>query len=128
MTDTASLLQTSVRELVDLVAPSGSALRIRSDEHRAYPRAFRQAQASPIHHERTPSFSRKVAEGSIISAYRKDGVIKRSTPTMKSSFSKAFCHSFGSSPMPDNGLQVCIHNPLTGYGFSLKICSITLSV
>jgi len=42
-------IETSVQDLVDQIAPAGGSLRILSDEHRAYPRAFTRATAEVVH-------------------------------------------------------------------------------
>ncbi len=42
-------------ELIRLAAPQAGPLLIRSDEHRAYPRAFRRLPGYQIVHEMTPS-------------------------------------------------------------------------
>ena len=48
-------LELSIAQLVRLAAPDNSALTIRSDEHPAYPRAFRRVEGLAIRHEMTPS-------------------------------------------------------------------------
>jgi len=48
-------VENGVLELVRLAAPSAGPLLIRSDEHQAYPRAFRRLNGYEIVHEMTPS-------------------------------------------------------------------------
>ena len=48
-------LQASVADLIRLAAPVPGPLTLRSDEHPAYPRAFRQLRGWTIRHECTPS-------------------------------------------------------------------------
>ncbi|HTO92498.1 MAG TPA: hypothetical protein VMJ70_15305, partial [Candidatus Sulfotelmatobacter sp.] len=48
-------LEDSVVQLVRLAAPLDTSLTIRSDEHPAYPRAFRRLKPLAIRHEMTPS-------------------------------------------------------------------------
>jgi len=48
-------LELSIAELIDLAAPGSYPLTIRSDEHLAYPRAFRRLRLRLIRHECTPS-------------------------------------------------------------------------
>jgi hypothetical protein len=48
-------LERSVTDLIRLAAPDATTLTIRSDEHPAYPRAFRHLPRLAIHHQCTPS-------------------------------------------------------------------------
>jgi len=50
-------LKASVAELVRLAVPQAQPLTIRSDEHPAYPRAFRSLRGWSIRHECTPSIA-----------------------------------------------------------------------
>jgi hypothetical protein len=48
-------IEFEMAELIRLVAPRGSKILVRSDEHKAYPRAFRRVEGVLIAHEMTPS-------------------------------------------------------------------------
>jgi len=48
-------VEREMAELLSLLAPPGSRVAVRSDEHRAYPRAFRRVPGVAVHHEVTSS-------------------------------------------------------------------------
>jgi hypothetical protein len=65
-------VEKQMAELVRLVAPSGSRVHIRSDEHRAYPRAFRRVAEVQVHHECTPSKAARTARNPLFPVNRMD--------------------------------------------------------
>ena len=48
-------IETGIVDLMKIAAPAAGELAVRSDEHPAYPRAFRKLPRYRIHHEMTPS-------------------------------------------------------------------------
>ncbi len=65
-------IERSVEALLEPLAPEGSTLRIRSDEHGAYPRAFRRLQGVSVHHERTSSKAARTARNPLFPVNRLD--------------------------------------------------------
>ena len=65
-------IERSVEALLHPLAPAGSTLRIRSDEHRAYPRAFRRMQGVSVHHERTSSKAARTPRNPLFPVNRLD--------------------------------------------------------
>jgi len=62
--------------LLELVGPAGCHLEIRSDEHRAYPRAFRRAQGVSVHHRVTPSKRARTTGNPLFPVNRMDLLIR----------------------------------------------------
>ncbi len=65
-------IERSVEALLHPLAPEGSALRIRSDEHQAYPRAFRRLRGVVVQHERTSSRAARTARNPLFPVNRLD--------------------------------------------------------
>ena len=54
-------IELEVAELLRIAAPTAQAITVRSDEHPAYPRAFRRLAQLKIHHEPTPSVAARTS-------------------------------------------------------------------
>ncbi len=65
-------IERSMAALIELVAPPGSNLEIRSDEHPAYPRAWRRLPQIAIQHAVTPSKRARTARNPLFPANRAD--------------------------------------------------------
>jgi len=65
-------IEKSTAELIRLFAPEGSQVLIHSDEHPAYPRAFRRVQDVAITHRRTPSKAARTAGNPLFPVNRVD--------------------------------------------------------
>lgn len=65
-------IENSMRDLVELVAPAGSHIVIHSDEHKAYPRAFRRAKGVEIEHHTTSSKQARTAGNPLFPVNRLD--------------------------------------------------------
>ncbi len=65
-------LERSVTALLELVAPGGGALTVRSDEHPAYPRAMRRVPGLQVRHERTSSKAARTTANPLFPVNRLD--------------------------------------------------------
>jgi len=65
-------IERSMAELVGLVAPPGSSIEIRSDEHPAYPRAWRRVPDVEVRHHVTPSKQARTARNPLFPVNRAD--------------------------------------------------------
>lgn len=65
-------LERSMAALVDLLAPFGSNIEIRSDEHPAYPRAWRRVRNVAVRHQVTPSRQARTARNPLFPVNRAD--------------------------------------------------------
>ena len=65
-------IEFSMAALIGLVAPSGSQIEIRSDEHPAYPRAWRRVQKVEVRHTVTPSKQARTARNPLFPVNRAD--------------------------------------------------------
>ena len=65
-------IEKSIAELVRLFAPEGSAVTLHSDEHPAYPRAFRRIQTVEITHRTTSSKAARTAGNPLFPVNRVD--------------------------------------------------------
>jgi hypothetical protein len=70
-------------ELVALVVPPGAAAVIRSDEHPAYPRAWRRLADRQIRHERTASTEARTPANPLFAANLLDLLIRHSSANHK---------------------------------------------
>ena len=69
-------VETSIAELLRLLAPETSSLTIRSDEHRAYPRAFRRVPGVCVAHECTPSRQARTTGNPLFPVNRLDLLVR----------------------------------------------------
>ena len=69
-------IETGIHDLVALVVPRGGRVRIRSDEHRAYPRAFRRLADRTIEHAVTPSTAARVPANPLFPVNRQDQMLR----------------------------------------------------
>jgi len=69
-------LVVSMTDLIELVAPKGSRLVVRSDEHPAYPRAFQGVEQVDIVHETTSSKRARTARNPLFPVNRADLLIR----------------------------------------------------
>ncbi len=65
-------IERSVEALLNPLAPEGTTLRIRSDEHQAYPRAFRRLRGISVHHEQTSSKAARTVRNPLFPVNRLD--------------------------------------------------------
>ncbi len=65
-------IERSVAALLRPLAPEGSTLRIRSDEHQAYPRAFRRLRGVSIYHGQTSSKTARTPRNPLFPVNRLD--------------------------------------------------------
>jgi len=65
-------IELSMAALLDLVAPAGSRVEIRSDEHPAYPRAWRRVPEVEVRHTVTPSKQARTARNPLFAVNRAD--------------------------------------------------------
>ena len=65
-------IEHSMAALLDLVAPPGSRIEIRSDEHPAYPRAWRRVPQVEVRHAVTPSKKARTARNPLFPVNRAD--------------------------------------------------------
>ena len=66
----------AVAELVGRVVPEGTSARIDSDEHQAYPRAFRRLQDRTIEHQTTSSKASRTARNPLFAANLADLLLR----------------------------------------------------
>lgn len=71
-------LEHGMRELLAWVVPPGAAAEVRSDEHRAYPRAIRRLPDRRIRHRVTPSKSARTAGNPLFPVNRQDRMLRHS--------------------------------------------------
>ena len=71
-------VERGMAELLRLVVPDPGRVTIRSDEHRAYPRAFAQSAPGRIHHERTSSVAARTTGNPLFPVNRVDLLIRHS--------------------------------------------------
>ena len=69
-------VEREVAELLTLVAPTRSSVVVRSDEHRAYPRAFRRCRELAIRHEMTPSRRARTTANPLFPVNRMDLLLR----------------------------------------------------
>lgn len=69
-------VEREVAELLALVAPPRTHVVVRSDEHRAYPRAFRRCRGIRVEHERTPSKRARTTGNPLFPVNRMDGLLR----------------------------------------------------
>ncbi len=69
-------LERGMRELVALVVPPGTRAEIRSDEHRAYPRALRTLPERTIHHTVTSSRRARTPANPLFPVNRQDQMLR----------------------------------------------------
>jgi hypothetical protein len=65
-------IELEMAELIRLFVPRGSRIVLRSDEHKAYPRAFRRVEEVLIAHEMTPSKQARTARNPLFAVNRID--------------------------------------------------------
>ena len=66
----------AVEELVGRIVPAGSAVEIRSDDHRAYPQAFRRLGNRVIRHRTTPSKAPRTSRNPLFPANLADLLLR----------------------------------------------------
>ncbi|MCP5070079.1 MAG: hypothetical protein GY946_26215 [bacterium] len=71
-------IQTSMAELLRLSTPPGSEVEVRSDEHRAYPRAFRSVREVAVRHAVTSSRKARTTANPLFPVNRMDLLIRHS--------------------------------------------------
>ena len=76
-------IERSIGVLTEMLAPEGGTLRIRSDEHRAYPRGFRRAEGVRVIHERTSSKAARTAGNPLFPVNRVDGLVRHCSANHK---------------------------------------------
>ena len=76
-------IEKSMAELMTMLAPEGGALRIRTDEHPAYPRAFRRLEGITITHSVTSSKQLRNAQNPLFVVNRVDGLTRHSCANQK---------------------------------------------
>jgi hypothetical protein len=75
--------QHAVFELVSRVVPPGTAVELHSDEHPAYPRAFRQLPDREIQHHTTPSTKARTPRNPLFPVNLADMLIRHSSANHK---------------------------------------------
>ncbi len=73
----------SVQELVARVVPEGGEATIRSDEHQAYPRAFRRLKGRQLHHEQTSSKKSRTTRNPLFPVNLADLLLRHSSANHK---------------------------------------------
>jgi hypothetical protein len=76
-------LEKAMAELVRLVAPPGTPVSLRSDEHPAYPRAFRRVGDVLIEHRVTPSRQARTTRNPLFPVNRMDLLLRHSSANHK---------------------------------------------
>jgi hypothetical protein len=69
-------VEKSMRDLVELVAPPQSRIRVHSDEHAAYPRAFRKASGREVVHTTTSSKKARTSGNPLFPVNRMDLLLR----------------------------------------------------
>jgi hypothetical protein len=69
-------IETGMAELVTLAVPPGTAVEIRSDEHRAYPRALRRVRDRTIRHRVTSSKRARTVNNPLFPVNRQDLMLR----------------------------------------------------
>ncbi len=100
-------IETSIRDLVDQLAPKGGTPRIQTDEHRAYPRGFRAARAQ-IAHTTIPSKQARTAGNPLFAVNRADLLVRHQAANHKRE-TIAFSKRLG-GVMERFGVQALWHN------------------
>ena len=73
----------SVEELVARIVPEGSTATIRSDEHQAYPLAFRRLRGRRLHHEQTSSKKSRTTRNPLFAVNLADLLLRHSSANHK---------------------------------------------
>ncbi len=73
----------SVEELVARIVPEGSSATIRSDEHQAYPLAFRRLRGRRLHHEQTSSRKSRTTRNPLFPVNLADLLLRHSSANHK---------------------------------------------
>jgi len=76
-------IEKAMAELIVLLAPMGGPLEIRSDEHPAYPRAFRRVEGVTIAHSVTSSKRARTPQNSLFEVNRDDNLIRHTSANHK---------------------------------------------
>ena len=71
-------IEKGMADLMRMLAPEGGVLRIHTDEHPAYPRAFRGLEGITIHHSRTSSKQLRNALNPLFAVNRADSLTRHS--------------------------------------------------
>jgi len=69
-------IELGMRALVEMLVPRGQAAVLRSDEHRAYPRAFRALVDRHLHHEVTSSKAARTVRNPLFPVNRQDLMLR----------------------------------------------------
>ncbi len=72
-------IELGVAYLIDWVVPEGAEVEIRSDEHRAYPRALRRVRGRILRHRVTPSKAARTVRNPLFPANRQDLMMRHSS-------------------------------------------------
>jgi hypothetical protein len=72
-----------VEELVARIVPEGSTVTIRSDEHQAYPLAFRRLNRRRLHHEQTSSKKSRTTRNPLFPVNLADLLLRHSSANHK---------------------------------------------
>ena len=76
-------IEREMAELLALVAPPGSVAELRTDEHPAYPRAFRRVEGVAVRHHMTPSRQARTTANPLFPVNRMDLLVRHSSANHK---------------------------------------------
>ena len=76
-------IEKGIADLMRITARSSRELVVRSDEHPAYPRAFRRLAELRIHHEMTPSIEARTHRNPLFAVNAMDGLLRHNSANHK---------------------------------------------